>query len=73
MQRWILKPGKSLRVYLSIVLPFPRVTARSGFIPTANFGLMTAVGLFSGQLFELLLLPALLLLKDGRKKTHKGP
>ena len=45
----------------------------SGFIPTANFGLMTAVGLFSGQLFELLLLPALLLLKDGRKKTHKGP
>ncbi len=45
----------------------------SGFIPTANFGLMTAVGLFSGQLFELLLLPALLLMKDGRKKTHKGP
>lgn len=40
----------------------------SGFIPTANFGLMTAVGLFSGQLFELLLLPALLLMKDGRKE-----
>jgi uncharacterized protein len=39
----------------------------SDFIPTSNFGLMTAVGLFSGQLFELLLLPALLLLKDGRK------
>lgn len=45
----------------------------SSFIPTANFGLMTAVGLFSGQLFELLLLPALLLMKDGRKKIHKGP
>jgi predicted RND superfamily exporter protein len=43
----------------------------SDFIPTANFGLMTSVGLFSGQLFELLLLPALLLLKDGRKKPLK--
>lgn len=34
--------------------------AFSDFIPTANFGLMTAVGLFSGQLLELLLMPALL-------------
>ena len=38
----------------------------SDFIPTSNFGWMTALGLFSGQLFELLLLPALLLLKDRR-------
>ena len=44
----------------------------SNFIPTANFGLMTATGLFSGQLFELLLLPALLLLKDGRKKPLRA-
>ena len=44
----------------------------SDFIPTANFGLMTAVGLFSGQLFELLLLPALLLMKDGRKPPLKA-
>jgi uncharacterized protein len=41
--------------------------ANSAFIPTANFGLMTAVGLLAGQMFELLLLPALLLIKDGRK------
>jgi hypothetical protein len=41
--------------------------ANSAFIPTANFGLMTAVGLLAGQLFELLLFPALLLIKDGRK------
>ena len=39
----------------------------SSFVPTANFGLMTAVGLAAGQLFELLLLPALLLLKDARR------
>lgn len=38
--------------------------ATSKFIPTSNFGLMTAIGLFSGQAFELLLLPALLLMKD---------
>ena len=36
--------------------------AFSAFIPTSNFGLMTAVGLFSGQLFELMLTPALLVL-----------
>ena len=35
--------------------------ATSDFLPTANFGLMTAVGLLSGQVFELLLTPALLI------------
>lgn len=50
--------------------------ATSSFVPTSNFGLMTAVGLAAGQLFELLLLPALLLLKDargsfGRKRTRR--
>lgn len=35
--------------------------ASSNFQPTANFGLMTAVGLLSGQVFELILTPALLL------------
>ena len=59
-----------MAVSLLLVVQFGLLTA-SDFIPTANFGLMTAVGLFSGQLFELLLLPALLLLKDGRKKPLK--
>lgn len=45
--------------------------AMSNFIPTANFGLMTAIGLFSGQAFELLLLPALLLIKDGRRQAMR--
>lgn len=44
--------------------------ATSDFIPTANFGLMTAVGLLGGQAAELLLLPALLILKDGRRRTR---
>ncbi|MDP1648562.1 MAG: MMPL family transporter [Rubrivivax sp.] len=47
--------------------------ATSDFIPTANFGLMTAVGLVAGQLAELLLLPALLVLKDGRRRAPVAP
>ena len=39
----------------------------SDFRPTAHFGMLCAVGLFAGQLFELLLMPALL----GLRKT--GP
>lgn len=35
----------------------------SNFRPTAHFGLLCAVGLFSGQIFELLLMPALLYLQ----------
>jgi predicted RND superfamily exporter protein len=42
--------------------------ATSDFVPTANFGLMTLFGLLSGQLAELLLLPALLVLKDVRRQ-----
>ncbi|MCM8567011.1 efflux RND transporter permease subunit [Thauera linaloolentis] len=34
----------------------------SDFVPTANFGMLTAIGLLSGQMLELLLLPALLVL-----------
>jgi predicted RND superfamily exporter protein/(2Fe-2S) ferredoxin len=40
----------------------------SDFVPTSNFGVMTAVGLAAGQLFELLLLPALLLVMDARRR-----
>lgn len=39
--------------------------AMSDFVPTANFGLMTATGLLAGLIFELLLLPALLVLGYG--------
>lgn len=45
--------------------------ATSDFVPTANFGLMTSVGLLAGQAFELLLLPALLLVVDRRSSAAK--
>ncbi|MBI5256431.1 MAG: MMPL family transporter [Burkholderiales bacterium] len=41
----------------------------SDFIPTSNFGLMTAVGLFAGQWCELLLMPALMVLASARRQA----
>ena len=43
----------------------------SDFRPTAHFGMLCAVGLFAGQLFELLLMPALLGLRI--RKPLKAP
>ena len=43
----------------------------SDFRPTAHFGMLCAVGLFAGQLFELLLMPALLGLRV--RKPLKAP
>ena len=42
----------------------------SDFVPTANFGLLTAAGLVAGQLLELALLPALLVLWSRLKWRH---
>lgn len=60
-----------LAISVLLVAQFMLLTT-SDFIPTANFGLMTAVGLLAGQAAELLLLPALLVLKDVRRRP-KGP
>ncbi len=42
----------------------------SSFVPTMHFGLLTAVGLLAGQLMELLLLPALLVLWSRLRLRH---
>ncbi len=44
------------------------VLVTSQFVPTANFGLLTTIGLVSALLFDLLLLPALLILIYGRSE-----
>jgi hypothetical protein len=41
----------------------------SDFRPTAHFGMLCAVGLFAGQVFELLLMPALLGMRLRRPKA----
>jgi predicted RND superfamily exporter protein len=38
------------------------VLMASEFIPTGNFGLLTSIGLVAALLFDLMLLPAILLL-----------
>ncbi len=50
-----------LAVTLVLVSQFTLIIG-SEFKPTANFGLLAAIGLLSGQLLELLLLPALIVL-----------
>ncbi len=42
----------------------------SDFVPTSNFGLLTAAGLVAGQFLELALLPALLVLWSRLKLRH---
>ncbi|WP_287367532.1 MMPL family transporter [Thauera sp.] len=43
----------------------------SSFVPTSNFGLLTATGLLAGQLMELLMLPALLVLWGRIRTRHR--
>lgn len=43
----------------------------SSFQPTSHFGLLTATGLLAGQLIELLLLPALIVLWGRLKLRHR--
>ena len=45
----------------------------SDFRPTAHFGMLCAVGLFAGQLFEMLLMPALLGLRLRKPRTVTAP
>jgi predicted RND superfamily exporter protein len=45
----------------------------SDFRPTAHFGMLCAVGLFAGQLFELLLMPALLGLRLRKPRAVTVP
>jgi predicted RND superfamily exporter protein/(2Fe-2S) ferredoxin len=54
-----------------LIAQFALLTA-SDFIPTSNFGLMTAAGLLTGLLFEVLLLPALLVLGAGLPWTWRS-
>jgi predicted RND superfamily exporter protein len=46
--------------------------AGSRFQPSANFGLLAATGLLSGQILELLLLPALVVLWSKLKVRHRA-
>jgi predicted RND superfamily exporter protein len=58
-------------ISLLLVTQFLLLTG-SSFQPTVHFGLLTATGLLAGQVFELLLLPALVVLWSKVKTKHRA-
>ena len=64
--------GRAVLATAAILIGQFLLLAGSEFKPTANFGLMTATALAAGLVFELLLLPALLLLWYGRGDRQRG-
>ena len=66
--------GRAVLATSAILVGQFMLLALSDFVPTANFGLMTAAGLAAGLAFELILLPALLVLGYGvaRRTSQVG-
>jgi predicted RND superfamily exporter protein len=58
--RSVESSGRAVIAISVILIAQFSLLALSDFRPTANFGLLCAVGLLAGQVFELLLMPALL-------------
>ncbi len=63
--------GRAVLATAAILIGQFLVLAASDFKPTANFGLMTATALTAGLVFELLLLPALLVLWYSRGRVRQ--
>jgi hypothetical protein len=64
--------GRAVLATSAILIAQFALLTTSDFVPTANFGLMTAVGLLTGLMFEVLLLPALLVLTAGLPWTLRS-
>jgi predicted RND superfamily exporter protein/(2Fe-2S) ferredoxin len=64
--------GRAVMAISVVLVAQFALMSTSDFIPTANFGLMTASSLLAGQFAELLLLPAVLVLRDVRRKRPIG-
>jgi predicted RND superfamily exporter protein len=58
--RSVESSGRAVVAISVVLIAQFSLLALSDFRPTAHFGVLCAVGLFAGQLFELLLMPALL-------------
>lgn len=48
------------------------VLVSSQFVPTQNFGMLTSIGLFAALIFDLLLLPAILIMVYNRKMMQQN-
>lgn len=53
-------PGRAVIAISVVLIAQFSLLGLSDYRPTAHFGMLYAVGLFAGQVFELLLMPALL-------------
>ena len=60
--RSVQASGKAVLATSLLLVSQFLLLSTSNFVPTSNFGLLTAAGLVAGQLLELVLLPALLVL-----------
>ena len=58
--------GRAIVVTTIILSAQFLILTSSDFVPTRNFGLLTTIGLLAALLFDLLLLPALLIVLHGR-------
>jgi len=65
--RSVESSGRAVVAISMILIAQFSLLAFSDFRPTANFGMLCAIGLFAGQVFELLLMPALLGLRHRKK------
>ena len=65
--------GRAVLATSTVLIAQFGLLALSDFVPTSNFGLMTATGLLSGLIFELLMLPPLLLLVFHRGLPRARP
>lgn len=68
--RSIEASGKAVLATSALLVSQFLLLSTSSFVPTSNFGLLTAIGLISGQLLELLLLPALVVLWSRMNLHH---
>lgn len=68
--RSIEASGKAVLATSALLVSQFLLLSTSSFVPTSNFGLLTAIGLISGQLLELLLLPALVVLWSRMNLRH---
>jgi predicted RND superfamily exporter protein len=70
--RSVESSGRAVIAISIILIAQFSLLALSDFRPTAHFGLLCAVGLLAGQVFELLLMPALLALRHKPSTADAG-
>jgi predicted RND superfamily exporter protein len=75
MARTYRQAGRAITITTLILCTQFLLLATSSFVPVQNFGLLTSIGLMAALIFDLLLLPAILILvypPVSRRKISEG-